>query len=374
MRLCVFPNDPILASYNKGEIKSRYYNPKNIFDEIHIISFIEKDIEESKIREIAGDATLKIHSVGEINLKNRSKNTEKIKNIVKGICPDIIRAYNPLVAGWFAAICAKELGIPLYVSLHTQYDHLRRIYKKSNLMRYLALKYSEKFIEPFVLKNADKITIIYKIIEPYVMRLGGIKPELLYNRLDYDRFSNANPIESLPKPLILSVGNLTKVKNHECIIKAMKNLDAHCLIIGKGKLQNKLLNLIKKENLVNKISIREYVPHNEIQNYYKSAQVFALAYDPELEGLPMPVMEAMAAGLPVVIPYPKEGYSDGLDNIAIFSKRDPNSFSQNIKMILNDPNLQTEYSLKSQYKAKDFDGEKIEKREAEIYSELISSS
>ena len=372
--MCVFPNDPISASYNKGEIKRRYYNPKNIFDEIHIISFIENDIEESKVREIAGDATLKIHSVGKINLKNRSKNIERIKNIIKEIYPDIIRAYNPLIEGWFAAKCAKELGIPLFVSLHTQYDHLRRISKKSNIKRYLALKYSEKFIEPFVLKNADKITIVFKIIEPYVQRLGGIKPELLYNRLDYDRFSNANPIESLPKPLILSVGNLTKAKNHECIIKAMKNLDAYCLIIGKGKLQSKLLNLIKKENLGDKISIREYVPHNEIQNYYKSAQVFALAYDPELEGLPMPVMEAMAAGLPVVIPYPKRGYSDGLDNIAIFSKRDSDSFSQNIKMILSDSNLQREYSQKSQYKAKDFDGEKIEKREAEIYSELVSSS
>jgi glycosyltransferase involved in cell wall biosynthesis len=154
----------------------------------------------------------------------------------------------------------------------------------------------------------------------------------------------------------------------------MKNLDAHCLIIGKGEHQSKLLKLIKKENLENKITIKESVPHNEIQNYYKSANVFALAYDPELEGIPIPIMEAMAVGLPVVIPYPKENYSDGLEDIAIFSKRNPDTFSKNITKLLDDPILQKKFSQKSQMKAKDFDSIRIEKRESEIYSELISKS
>ena len=38
------------------------------------------------------------------------------------------------------------------------------------------------------------------------------------------------------------------------------------------------------------------------QSYYKTADIFALAYDPNQEGLPMPVMESMAAGIPVIIP------------------------------------------------------------------------
>jgi len=152
----------------------------------------------------------------------------------------------------------------------------------------------------------------------------------------------------------------------------MKNLEAHCLIIGSGEQYKELQNLIKKEKLENNISIKEFVPHDEIQRYYKSATVFALAFDPNLEGLPMPVMEAMAVGLPVVIPPPKEGYSEGLEDIAIFSKRDPNSFNKNIKKILDDSNLQKKYSEKSQTKARDFDAIKIEKREAEIYKDLIS--
>jgi glycosyltransferase involved in cell wall biosynthesis len=85
----------------------------------------------------------------------------------------------------------------------------------------------------------------------------------------------------------------------------------------------------------------------------------------------MPVKEAMAAGLPVIIPPPKEGFSEGLEDAVVFSKRDPDSFAENINMILNDINLQKTLKEKSQRKAIDFDFRKIEKREAGIYRELL---
>ena len=70
MKICIFPNDPIIEYYKKGEIKDRYFNPNDFFDEVHIISFIEKDIEEERVKNLVGNAKLKIHSVGKINLKN----------------------------------------------------------------------------------------------------------------------------------------------------------------------------------------------------------------------------------------------------------------------------------------------------------------
>jgi len=85
-------------------------------------------------------------------------------------------------------------------------------------------------------------------------------------------------------------------------------------------------------------------------------------------------MEAMASGLPVVIPHPKEGYSEGLDDVAVFSELKPESFSENFKRLLNDTNLRNKFSDKSLSKAKDFDNEKIEKREAQIYSELLKQN
>ena len=372
MKLCIFPNDPIIAYYNKGEIKERYFNPANFFDEVHIISFSDEEVEESKVQKIVGDAKLKIHKVGKINIKNRKKETSKILQLVKQISPNVIRSYNPLVQGWIAAYIAKELKIPFYVSLHTQYDHNRRLARKSNLKKFLALKYTEKFIEPFVLKNADKITIVFKIIEPYVNKHCKIKPELLHNRIEYERFVNAVPIQSLPNPLVISVGSLIEEKYPQCIIQAMEKIDANCLIIGNGPLHDELINMIKKNNLELKVAIKKSVPNSEIQNYYKSATVFALAYDPELEGIPMPIMEAMASGLPVIIPFPKKEFSEGLENNVVFTERNPENFAKAIKQVLDDDGLRKELVQKSLEKAKEFDSVVLEKREAEIYKEIIT--
>ena len=237
MKLCIFPNDPIIAYYNKGEIKERYFNPENKFAEIHIISLIDKDIEEEKVQTLVGNAKLKIHSVGKINIINRKKHSKRIINLVKKINPDIIRAYNPFIEGWLAAICKNELGIPLFISLHTQYDYNRYLMKNTNLKKFLALKYSEKFIEPFVLNSADKITIVFKIIESYVIRHTKNKPEILYNKIDFDRFSNAIPLDEIKKPLVLSVGNLIKEKNHKLIIE--RHYD---FIIGKKHSQDIIIS------------------------------------------------------------------------------------------------------------------------------------
>jgi glycosyltransferase involved in cell wall biosynthesis len=143
------------------------------------------------------------------------------------------------------------------------------------------------------------------------------------------------------------------------------------MIIGNGEQYQELMDLIKNLNLENKVTIKKSVPNDQIQNYYKSAKIFALAYNPELEALPIPVIEAMATGLPIIIPHPKEGFSEGLEGIAIFSKNDEKSFEKNIKTILDNKNLQEEISKKSLQKSKEFDESKIEAREAQIYAELI---
>ena len=151
----------------------------------------------------------------------------------------------------------------------------------------------------------------------------------------------------------------------------MKEINAHLLIIGNGELFEELNQLIIECGVQNKVTIKKSVPNNQIQDYYKSAKIFALAYNTEVESLPMPVIEAMAAGLPVVIPFPKEGFSEGLEKTAIFSKNNEESFTEYIQRLLNNDELREKISILSANKAKEFDSQKIEKREAEIYLKLL---
>ena len=372
MKLCVFPNDPIIAYYEKGEIKENYFNPENIFEEVHIISFSNKEIEEFKVQKIVGNAKLKIHRVGKINIKNRKREITKILDLVKKISPDVIRTFNPLIEGWCASFIAKNLNIPCFVSLHTQYDHNRQLMKKTSLKKYLVLKYTEKFIEPYVLQNATKITIVYKIINSYVSKHTSNKPELLYNKVDCKMFYDSNKIEGLSKPLILSVGNLIESRNHKLLIESMKKIDANLLIIGNGKLYEQLIDQIRTNSLEEKISIIKSVPNNIISQYYKTADIFALLYDVKQEGLPMPVMESMAAGTPVIIP--KSEDSEELKEGVQFSECNIDSFSEKSIKLFQDEKLRNKMTSKGLELVKKFDSKKIEKREAEIYMELVKKS
>ena len=371
MKLCVFPNDPILSYYEKGEIKDRYFNPNNIFDEIDIISFTTNEVKESKVQAIAGNAKLKIHCLGKVNFLKKSTKKNEVLKLVKKIKPDVIRAYNPLIAGWMAAYCSKKLNIPLFVSLHVQYDGLRKLIKTKNYKKYLALKYSRKKIEPYVLSNANKITAVYKIIDPYVVELSGKHPEIIYNRVDLKRFKVGKKIKNFDKPLIISVCRLTPQKNPDILIEAIKDLDVYLEIIGDGELKESLIKLVKKLGIEKKVIFTPSVPNIQIQDYYKSANLFALPYDPQIEGLPIPVLEAMASGLPVVIPHPLQGLSDGLEDSVAFTGLDPKSFSFKIKKILEDKNYAQSLSTKAIEKSMEFDGIKMESREAKIYEELV---
>jgi glycosyltransferase involved in cell wall biosynthesis len=370
MKLCVFPNDPLIAYYEKGEIKEGYFNPGNLFEEIHCISNSLDDIEVEKVQKLAGNAKFFIHCVGKINLKNYKRSYPKIIKIIQEINPNILRAYNPYIEGWLAAKCSTELNIPLVVSLHTQYDFRKEKNNKVNLKKYFALKMSQKYVEPYVIQNATKIIVIYDIIKSYVKKFTDKEPETLYNKVNQKIFfPNLNKkINSIPH--IIAVGNLSEEKNHQCLIEAMKGINAKLTIIGKGELYEKLVKVIQKYSLQNKVEIISSIPHQQIAKYYKNADIFTLAYNPKIESIPMPVMEAMSCGLPVIIPKSPKGFSTGLEGFAIVVERNPESFRKKINWILNNTDEFKKFSEKSKQKSNDFNAIKIEKREIEIYQEL----
>ena len=143
------------------------------------------------------------------------------------------------------------------------------------------------------------------------------------------------------------------------------------MIIGDGELRDELNDLVKKLNLEERVIFKKSVPNNEIQDYYNSADVFVLPYDPNVEGLPIPVLEAMASKLPIIIPYPIPELSDGLENAVSFTEIEPESIREEIFRIINDPEYSNILATNALKKSHEFDGKVSETREEEIYKELL---
>jgi len=374
MKLCVFPNDPLESYLKKGEIKPRYFNPKNLFDEIHVISLFDSDVEEDKVKIVAGNANFKIHVVGKVNLLNKNKMKQKIINLIKEIKPDVIRSYNPLLQGWIAANVKKELNIPLVISLHGNYDLDLRYQARvnRNYKSFLRLQITKQILEKFALRNADQIIIVYEFIRNYAKKLGGKNINLIYNRIDLSKFSpNVTPKIIEEKPIIICVGRLMKEKNQECLIYAIKDLDVILLLIGDGPQYSDLKNLVEKLNLKHKVRFERVISNDEINGYYTSADIFAQPTN--YGGFSIPVLEAAASGIPVILP--KQNFKSQpeiVEKFAMLVDNTAESFQFAIKEILSNELLKSKMQKEGIETTKKIRGDLMEEKEKELYLKVIS--
>ena len=166
--------------------------------------------------------------------------------------------------------------------------------------------------------------------------------------------------------LLISVGELNRNKNHETVIKAIKDLDVYYLIAGRGDLQNHLQNLIDELNLSDRVKLLGY--RTDVAELYAASDVFV--FPSFREGLPVSMMEAMASGLPCIASKIR-GNVDLIDNSENGYLCNPSlsdEFTKAIECILTDDSLKANMSQANIQKAKKFDVIPINDIMLDIYS------
>jgi len=371
-KIFVFPNDALRDYFKKGEIKYGHFNPCGFFDEVHVVSLFDDEIEVEKVSKLAGRGKLFIHKVGKANLANYHSFEEKIENIISEINPLIIRAFNPLVQGWLATKIAKKKKIPVVVSVHTNYNQQRELLKKEKkYFKFIKLAYTSKKIENYCLKNADAIICAYEFIVPYVEKMGGKNIQVIYNKVSLQNFSpEKTPVFKNKVPTIISVGRLIDQKNHMYLLQAIKQMDAKLLIIGDGPNLQKLIDFIKNEGISDKVEIINSIPNENLAGYYTSTDIYAQPME-NLGGIPIPVLEAMACGLPIVMSKHSDDNSEIIDDSVYFVDNTVNSFRVAFEKILSNDDLRSELRAKSLETIEKINGEKMENAELQVYKKLL---
>ncbi len=162
---------------------------------------------------------------------------------------------------------------------------------------------------------------------------------------------------------VLAVGELSKRKNHEVLIRAIAQLDQIFLTIaGQGKLREYLTDLIDKLNVGDRVRLLGY--RDDISELCRGADIFAL---PSFqEGLPVALMEAMACGLPCVVSRIR-GNVDLIDENGGFHF-DPHSVNECRKAL--ELVLKADWEKLGEFnrnRVEDFSTEKVLERTASIY-------
>ncbi len=102
-------------------------------------------------------------------------------------------------------------------------------------------------------------------------------------------------------PLIVSTGALIERKGHDIVIDAIASLpNVTLLIAGEGNYREALETRITAKKLGDRVRLLGAVPHGEMAMLLAAADAMALAS--ENEGLANAWVEALACGVPVVIP------------------------------------------------------------------------
>ena len=378
-KIVVFSSDPISAYFTKGEIKERYFNPCDFFNEVHIISPCDRDVEPEKVKTVAGNAILTIHPVGYLSvsalfhirsgIRKLLSIRKRVIQIVANIRPDAIRAFDPLMQGLLAVHCGNRLRIPTVVSIHGDYDE-ERLFRRKRLgaRRSLEFFFGSKLTEAYCLRKADVIVAVTGFVASYARRHGAKQIRVIYNRVNMGRFAPSKCEHDRERFTILSVGRQNAQKNQACLLESIKKIDAALVLIGDGELHSDLVEMAKTMHVHSRVKFVKSVPHSRIHDYYSMADAFAIAS--HFEGFCIPVLEAMACSLPVVV-------SDILPlreivgDAGILVSNRPEDFEKAFRTLMTDLEFRGSLGKKARQRALLYDGRVMEEAEADLYKELI---
>jgi rhamnosyl/mannosyltransferase len=102
------------------------------------------------------------------------------------------------------------------------------------------------------------------------------------------------------RPVVLFVGRLIYYKGADVLMRAMRDVDADLVIIGRGPLEGELRSLADSLGIADRVTFLPPVTAGDLVAWYHAADVFCLPSVARSEAFGLVQLEAHAAGTPVV--------------------------------------------------------------------------
>ena len=287
----------------------------------------------------------------------------------------VIHCHTPVggVLGRLAARKVRKEGTRVLYTAHG--FHFYRGAPLTNwLMYYPIEKICSYFADAILTINREDWQFAKKQFRhPRIFYLPGIG-------VDVDRFSKTPdcPIDfqSLlqlrkDEKVMISVGEMTANKNHRTIIKALtlsQLENVRYVIVGSGVCRPQLEEYAAELNVSDRVHFLGY--RKDVAALLHASDVFV--FPSYREGLPVALMEAVAAGVPVVASRIRGNVDlieDGVNGL-LCDPRDAEGFADRIRSILDDPSLAAEFRNKGLEKIKGYDKRVVMERLQEIYGEI----
>ena len=171
---------------------------------------------------------------------------------------------------------------------------------------------------------------------------------------------------------ILNIGRMARAKNQKLLIEAaaLVQRDFQLTIVGSGRFSEELKSLAKDLGISAKVVFAG--TEGDVAEWFRSAHIFALSSD--YEGLPLSVIEAMSAKLPVVateVGGVNELVANG-ENGFLVPRGDARAFAQKLEILIDDADLRWKYGENGYQRfIENFQASLMCSKTAEVYEKVL---
>jgi glycosyltransferase involved in cell wall biosynthesis len=237
-------------------------------------------------------------------------------------------------------------------------------------------------------READAVIAISAAVKNWLhqdLGIRGDKVKVIHYGIETNRFTRCNAVKNLNgktngQAVVGSIGRLEPGKGFDCLIRAMQEVrqqvpNASLSIAGHDPLGygNELAGLIVRLSLKDHVQLVGF--QRDVASFLHATDVFAFAS--RSEGFGQVVIEAMAAGKPVVvsrIPSLTEIVKDGETGLLI-EPGQPEHFARAITWLLMHRKEAEELGRRGQTCVQDhFSADKMARETVSLYDQLVGSS
>jgi glycosyltransferase involved in cell wall biosynthesis len=180
---------------------------------------------------------------------------------------------------------------------------------------------------------------------------------------------------SQPHPYFLYVGNRGGYKDCLTAIEAFSrvakvNPDIRLLLVGGGGLKRSERKLLKRLGLSNRVK-QISVSNQALPSYYSNA--VGLLYPTRYEGFGLPLVEAMASGVPILASDIEINHEICKGAATYFSVGDSERLASQMQQLLTDPQAVSDKIKLGLTRAQDFTWAKCAQKTATAYRALLEN-
>lgn len=249
----------------------------------------------------------------------------------------------------------KGKSIVTFHDLGTLYSSRNFLYKVLKILIYL--KCAEFFSDAITFVSNQTMNEFFKQKWKKKLNLN-----VIYN--SYDNRLIPNDVSDIEiKPIVLQIGTGSR-KNLESTIRAMVDIDAKLLVVG--KLTENQITLLKECN----INFENYVDisYEKIIECYNRAMI--IAFPTFYEGFGLPVIEANVMRKPIISSDLPIIHEVGGDSVLYINPNDVHSISEAFKNLLSEKEVYDKFVKNGIENAKRFSSETIYKQYQALYKSL----